>query len=81
MLGFEKNCHQPFEASEDTGRIDVRKSPTVGTIQSAPRTTSRRFSGAFAATRSTLAATVSRGSGTTTTVSGAAVTAAITRPS
>ena len=34
MLGFEKIFHQPFEASADAGRIDVMKSPKVGTSQS-----------------------------------------------
>src|SRR6185437_408364 len=75
MLGFEKNCHQPFEASADTGRIEVRKRPTVGTTQSAPSTTSTMLSGPLAAMRRMRAATVSCGSGITIAGAAAAISA------
>ena len=59
-LGCEKICHQPFSVNACAGRIDVRKSPAVGTSHSNPSASSTSVTGARVANRIALAATVSR---------------------
>src|SRR6476661_578322 len=54
MLGFEKICHQPFDASAEAGRIEVMKRP--------------RWTGARATQRKILAAVVSRGAGSSAAI-------------
>ena len=56
-LGFEKICHQPFTVNASAGRIEVRKSPSVGTSQSTPSTASTRLTGPRATIRRMRAAT------------------------
>ena len=56
MLGLEKICHQPFDASSDWGRIDVMNRPNVGTSHSTPSTASTMCTGAFAMQRRIFAA-------------------------
>ncbi len=55
-----KICHQPFTVNACAGRIEVRKSPSVGISQSTPSRTRIRFTGARIRKRNTFAGAVSR---------------------
>ena len=75
MLGLVKIFHQPVCSEMDAGRIDVMKSPIVGTSHKSPTTMSTRLTGAFRRTRTTRDATLSRWTGSS------AATAVILPPS
>ena len=66
MLGWAKIFHQPAALMSAADMSDVMKSAKAGTSQSSPTTTSTRWTGALAATRSTFAPTLSLGAGIST---------------
>ncbi len=55
-----KICHQPFTVNACAGRIEVRKSPSVGISQSSPSRIRKMLTGAFIVKRMSFAGTVSR---------------------